>query len=169
VKQSFRYPAGAIAADYARSLAGLSLSVGPLWLAHPAPGFVWVLSATAALFLVYFFRTVARNIFRIELDETGIRAGGMRGVEIRWEQLRSVRLRYYSTRGERSGGGGWMQLDVRGASRGISVDSSLTGFLAIARASAREAARRACMLDETTLANLDTLDASPKDGARQRA
>ena len=169
MKQAFRYPAGAMAADYARSLAGLSLSVGPLWLAHPSPGFVWLLSATAALFLVYFFRTVARTTFQIELDETGIRAGGMHGAEIRWEQLRSVRLRYYSTGGDRSGGGGWMQLDLRGASRSISVDSSLTGFAEIASASAREAARRGCVLDEATLSNLDALDASPNDGARQRA
>jgi hypothetical protein len=169
VKQAYRYPAGAMAADYARSLAGLLLSVGPLWVAHPAPGVVWVLSATAALFLVYFLRTVARNTFRIELDEAGIRADGLRGAEIRWEQLRSVRLRYYSTRGDRSGGGGWMQLDLRGASRGISVDSSLTGFAEIARASAREATRRGCMLDEATLANLGALERAPKDGARQRA
>lgn len=167
--QAYRYPPGAIAADYARSLAGFSVSVGPLWLAHPSSGVVWVLSAIAALFLVYFLRTVARNTFQIELDETGVRARGLRGAEIRWEQLRSVRLRYYSTRSDRSGGGGWMQLDLRAASRSISVDSRLTGFAEIVRASVREATRRGCTLDEATLANLEALDASTGDGARERA
>ena len=167
--RAYRYPARAIAADYARSLTGLSLSAGPLLIAHPLPALVWALSATAALFLVYFLRTVARNFFRIELDETGIRAGGMRGVEVPWERLRSVRLRHYSTRRDRSGGGGWMQLDLRGSSRRISVDSSLTGFAALADASAREATRRGCTLDEATLANLGALGSRPTDGAPGRA
>ncbi len=169
MKAAFGYPVRALAADYLRSLAGLSLSLGPLLFAHPLPGFVCMLSAMAALFLVYFLRTVARNSFRIALDETGIRAEGIRGAEIRWDHLRSVRLRYYSTRRDRSGGGGWMQLDLRGPSRSISVDSSLSGFAEVARASAREATRRGCTLDEATLSNLQALESGPRERAPARA
>jgi len=157
VTQRYRYSRRALAADYARGAAGLALSAGPLALLNPAPPVWAVLVAGAALFLVYLLRTVARNSFRIELDETGIRAGGMLGVEIRWESLRSVRLRYYTTRRDRSGGGGWMQLDLRGRGRAITVDSGLCGFAEVARAAAREAQRRGRELDADTRVNLGAL------------
>jgi hypothetical protein len=159
VTQRYRYSGRALAADYARSAAGLVLSAGPLASMNPAP-LVWAaFVAAAGLFLVYLLRTVARNSLRIELDESGIRAGGVLGAEIRWEDLRSVRLRYYTTRRDRSGGGGWMQLDLRGGRRAITVDSGLCGFAEVARAAAGEAQRRGGELDEDTSANLGALGA----------
>jgi hypothetical protein len=158
VTQRYRYSWRALAADYARGAAGLALSAGPLALLNPAPPAWAALVAGAALFLVYLLRTVARNSFRIELDETGIRAGGVLGAEIRWENLRSIRLRYYTTRRDRSGGG-WMQLDLHGRRRTITVDSGLCGFAEVAHAAVREAQRRGCELDEDTFANLGALGA----------
>jgi hypothetical protein len=159
VTQRYCYSRRALVGDYARGAAGLTLSAGPLAFLHPAPPVWAALVAAAAIFLVYLLRTVARNSFRIELDETGIRAGGVLGAEIRWESLRSVRLRYYTTRRDRSGGGGWMQLDLRGGRRAITVDSGLCGFAEVARAAAREAQRRGRELDEDTSANLGALGA----------
>ncbi len=99
----------------------------------------------------------------IELDETGIRvqaAFGLPGAALRWEELRSLRLDYYSTRGDPEGRtvqGGWMQLRLRDARRTIRIDSELEGFVELVRAAALEARRRGADLDWTTRANLGVL------------
>lgn len=155
MNENFRYPGRALAADYARGACGLALAAGPLWLLAPASGPAWVLGAAAALFLLYFARTVVRHLTQIELDETGIRANGPLGAEIRWQDMRSIRLAYYSTRGDRSGG--WMQLEVRGARGSIRADSGIERFSALAAAVAGEARRRGRALDERTRENLSAL------------
>jgi hypothetical protein len=66
-----------------------------------------------------------------------------------------MKLNYYTTRSDRSGG--WMQLDLGTGQRSISVDSRLEGFADIAGVAAQQARRRGCRLDETTLLNLKAL------------
>jgi hypothetical protein len=144
-----------MALDYAGSAIGLACSLGPLALVQPAAGIAWLLAAAAAFFLVYFGRTVCRQLTHIELDEAGIRARGPLGAAIRWEDLRSLRLDYYSTRRDREEG--WMQLRLRSAQRTIRIDSEVDGFADIARATAAEARRRGAGLDEATRANLRAL------------
>ena len=154
-----------MALDYAGSAIGLACSLGPLALVQPAAGIAWVLAAAAAFFLVYFGRTVCRQLTHIELDEAGIRARGPLGAVIRWEDLRSLRLDYYSTRRDREEG--WMQLRLRDAQRAIRIDSEVDGFADIAGAAAAEARRRGTDLDEATRANLRALGIaqSPADPA----
>jgi hypothetical protein len=151
----YRYPAGAVAADYARGLGGLALTGGPLWLLAPGGGFAWVLAACMVLFLVYFARAVVRHLTRIELKETGISARGPFGGAVPWDELRSMKLSYYTTRSDRAGG--WMQLDLSTGAGSVSVDSRLDGFADIAGVAAQQALRRGCRLDETTLLNLKAL------------
>lgn len=153
----YRYPRRALAAAYARSAAGLALSAGPIALVQPAPVVGWVLAAAAALFLVYFARTVCRSLTFIELDEAGICARGPLGGAIRWDGLRSMRLDYFSTRGDREEG--WMQLRLRDARRSIRVDSDLDGFAELACAAAGEALRHGHSLDAATRENLSALGA----------
>jgi hypothetical protein len=155
VRRVFRYPVRALAADYARSGAGTAILGGLLALASPAAAVGVPMAAAAALFLVYFARTVCRHLTQIELDETGIGARGPLGAEIRWDQLRSVRLDYYSTRGDREEG--WMQLRLADARRTLRVESSLEGFEEVVRAAARQAASRDIALDAASLANLRAL------------
>lgn len=155
MKPSFRYSWRALLPDYAAGGIGLALLLGPLAFAHPAAPVAWVLAAASALFLVYFGRTVCRQLTHIELDETGIRVRGPLGAALRWEELRSLRLDYYSTRGDREGG--WMQLRLRDARRTIRIDSELEGFVELVRAAALEARRRGADLDEATRANLGVL------------
>jgi hypothetical protein len=155
VRRHYGYPARAAAAAYARGATGLALTLLPLWALQPARAVAWALAAGAALFLVYFVRAVVRHLTQIELDETGISAKGPLGAVIRWDELRSVRLSYYTTRSDRTGG--WMQLDLRGARRRIAVDSSLGGFAELAGAAAREAERHGRAIDEATRANLAAL------------
>jgi len=155
VNPLFRYSWRALLPDYAGSAIGLALLLGPLAFVQPAAPVAWVLAAAVVLFLVYFGRTVCRQLTHIELDETGIRVRGPLGAALRWEELRSLGLDYYSTRRDREGG--WMQLRLRDARRTIRIDSELDGFVDLVRAVALEARRRGAALDEATRANLAVL------------
>ena len=159
MSRSFRYPLSRLYVDYAASAAGVAVSLGPLALVRPAAAVAWALAAAAALFLVYFGRTVCRQLTHIVLDEAGIRARGPLGAAIRWAELRSLRLDYYSTRRDREEG--WMQLRLRGTRRTIRIDSEIDGFAEIARAAAAEALRRGADTDEATRANLRVLGIAP--------
>ena len=150
--RSFHYPFWALAGDYACGSIGLACTAVPLLFVQPAALVAWALAAAAALFLVYFGRTVCRQLTHIELDEAGIRVKGPLGAAIRWEDLRSLRLNYYSTRRDREGG--WMQLRLRDARCTIRVDSELDGFAGLVRAAATEAARLGVDLDESTRGTL---------------
>ena len=147
-----RYPRRALVADYARAGVGLAVSLAPLAAARPAPAMAWALGAAAALFLVYFMRTVERQLTQFTWDEAGIRAEGPLGASIRWDDLRSLRLAYYSTRRDREEG--WMQLKLGDARRSIRTDSDLAGFADLVRAAAAHAARRGIELDAATRSNL---------------
>ena len=160
----YRYPWRALFPDYAGSGIGFGLLLAALVFAHPAVPMAWVLAAAAALFLVYFGRTVCRQLTHIELDETGIRVAGPAFLRLRaalrWEELRSLRLDYYSIRRDPEGRtlqGGWMQLRLRDARCTIRIDSELEGFLELLRVAAREARRRDADLDWVTRANLGAL------------
>lgn len=161
--QPLRYSWRSLLPDYAGGGIGLALSLGPLAFVHPAAPVGWVLAAVAGLFLVYFGRTVCRQLTHIEFDESGIRvrgpAVGLLSAAIRWEDLRSLRLDYYSTR--RDSEGGWMQLRLRDARHTIRVDSELEGFVGLARVAALKAARRGIDFDLATRANLGVLGIEP--------
>ncbi len=158
---AFRYSTRALAADYARSLFGASVTLPIALLAQPVAWIGWTLGAIGALFLVYFARTVCRQLTRFEVDGAGIRAQGpcMAGgprMELRWDRLCSLRLDYYSTRMDREGG--WMQLRLGDGQHTLRIDSGLDGFVELARIASDVAARRGLALDIATLANLQALE-----------
>lgn len=160
--RTFRYSSVALAGDYAGSLFGAACTLAPALLADPAPVVGWTLGAIGALFLVYFARTVCRQLTRFELEGAGIRATGpcSRGrarEELRWDRLCSLRLDYYSTRMDREGG--WMQLRLGDGQRTLRIDSGLDGFADLARLAAAAASRRGLALDLATLTNLQSLGA----------
>ena len=150
------YPLRALGLDYAGAAAGLGISAGLVVFVRPAAPVAWVLAGSAALFLVYFARTVCRQLTHIELDEAGIRtvgpAWGPSGAAIRWDDLRALRLDYYSTRADREGG--WMQLKLGDGQHTIRIDSDLDGFAQVAERAAGAAARLDLALDPGTLNNL---------------
>lgn len=151
----YRYPVSALTADYLRGGLGLAATAGPLAFVDPAPALKWILASMAALFLVYSARTVCRQLTLIELDGTGIRARGPLGAGIRWDELRSIRLDYYSTRRDREGG--WMQLKLRGAGGALRIDSDLERFAELVGAAAAQARRHGHTLDGDSLDNLKAL------------
>ena len=159
VRTRYRYSPRSLLPDYAGSGAGFALSVGLVGYVPLAAPVAWVAGAAAALFLVYFGRTVCRQLTHIELDEAGIRvrgpAVGLLSVAIRWADLCLLRLDYYSTR--RDGEGGWMQLRLGDARHTIRIDSDLEGFAELVGAVAHAAAPRDLAIDTATAANLEVL------------
>ena len=165
--QYFRDPVVAMVADYARCAAGLACTLLPLWLVQPADAIAWALWGVAALFFVYFARTIDRHLSSVELDEKAIRARGAFDSRIPWDNLCLVRLDYYTTRDGRSGG--WMQLELRGRRQTIIVDSHIGGFVDVANAAVREALRRDLPIDQRTLTNLRALGIAADAGLEPAA
>ncbi|MDX1377114.1 MAG: hypothetical protein R3357_16230 [Burkholderiales bacterium] len=153
--QGFRYPRAALRSGYALGVLGMAIGFLPLLLGRPAAFFRWTLGLVGVLFLVYFARTVVRQLTWIALDANGIGVHGPLGVFVRWDAVRAVRLNYYSTRPDRSGG--WMEFIVQGPRRSIRVESTLEGFAELVREATREARARGVELDERTLHNLRAL------------
>jgi hypothetical protein len=153
--RSFHYPRRALRSAYALAGVGMLIGFGPLLVGQPAPVVRWLLGAMGLLFLVYFARTVVRQRTRIELDASGIGARGPLGAAIRWDEVRAVRLNYYSTRSDRSGG--WMEFIVQGPRRSIRIESTLEDFVTLVRETVRETAARGIALDERSRVNLAAL------------
>jgi hypothetical protein len=159
VPTGFRYSLRSLLPDYAGSGAGIVLSLSLVGFVPMAAPIEWLVTAAALLFLVYFGRTVCRQLTHIELDEAGIRVRGPivgpLNAAIRWAELCLLRLDYYSTR--RDGEGGWMQLRLGDARHTIRIDSDLDGFAELVRAVAHAAASRDLAIDAATAANLEAL------------
>ena len=155
MRPPFRYAFRSLWADYAGSGAGFAFAAALLAFAQPALWAGAALAAGGTLFLVYFARTVCRQLTQYELDGTGIRARGPLGGAIRWEELRALRLDYYSTRRDQEEG--WMQLRLSDARTTLRIDSGLERFAELARAAARAAEARGLAFDPATAANLELL------------
>ncbi len=150
-----RYPPSALRGDYARAGLGLALTLGPAAMVQPGSGALWVLGPLALLFAVFALRTLGRQLAVVELRPDGITVAGLGRSALDWGEISSMRLDYYSTRGDRTGG--WMQLTAKGPSGKIRVDSALEDFVAVVRA-ASDAARAAGLeVSEATRANLGHL------------
>ena len=159
-----RYPPAALAGDYARAGAGLALTAPPLLLLQLNAVVATLFAALAALFAVFAGRTLVRQRGTIEMDENDIRCTGPFPVTMAWEALDELRLGYYATR--RDGSGGWMQLALRAGQRRLRLDSRIDGFAAIVSRAAEAARRRRLTLNTATANNLASLGiaAAPADG-----
>lgn len=151
--QVLRYPAAALYGDYARAGAGLALTALPLALLAVNPWVGVPLGAAAALFAAFAARTAQRHATRLLLDEGGLTLDGPLGGALRWDELRDLRLAYYSTKRDRSDG--WMQATLRGArGRRLRIESTLDGFDAVIERAAAAARDNGLTLSSTTVDNL---------------
>lgn len=160
--ETLRYSWRALRADYLRAGAGLMLTVGPA-LAIPASSpALYVLLPAAGLFLAFGLRTWRRQISRVEIDPAGISLFSPSRVSLPWTSIRAVKLSYYATRSDRTGG--WMQLTLKGENpqRGgrlcaLRFDSSLDAFERVARLASAAAVANGVALPEATRTNLSAL------------
>lgn len=157
------YPSKVLLADYLRSASGVFLPVALMIFTELLPLVFYAMAAVAILFAVYGLRTAWRQGTVLTVDGDGVRQegplGGLLDREIRWSEMRDIRLRYFSTRRDRRGG--WMQLILRGGeigSRGaIHMDSNLPGFDDVVRQAHAAARERGLAIDPTTASNLSSL------------
>jgi len=150
-----RYSLQNLLPDYLRGGAGVVIGAG-CWLLAPGTLHVIVIfGGLTVLFLLFTMRTVARQYTRIEMTDDAITSGGTRRLTLHWSDLDHVKLRYYSTRRNRSGG--WMTLKLASGRAAISVDSNIDGFDAIAARAARSMVENRAAADDITLANLAAL------------
>jgi len=154
---SHRYEQASLMADYARAGAGVAVCGGLLLWASPLPVVGYILLILLLLFAAYGVRTWLRQQTQVEVDERGVsnRIGTFARREIAWDSLKDLRMRYFSTRRDRSDG--WMQLIISGDGRTLKYDSSLSGFAGLVE-QAYGAARRADLpLNPTTITNLKSM------------
>lgn len=153
-----RYPADALKADGLRAALGLAVTMGPLALvgfdAHPLVAVP--LLAGAGLFAWLGLRTLARRgtVYRLT-DEGLVMPHGFFMVMVRWDRITDVKLRYYSTKKDKSGG--WMQLTIQAGRGRCSIESQLVGFDAIAARVAELVIERGIPVDEATKENFLSL------------
>lgn len=150
------YPPRALLGDYVRAGVGVALTAGPL-VAVPVDSIaVWIFGPLAVLFVAFGLRTAWRHASGVELGDDRISLFGPGQVSFAWDRLTAVKLSYYSTTADRQGG--WMQLTLSGESGGtIRIDSTLDGFIDVARRAARAAIDNGIGLSSATASNFQAL------------
>ena len=156
---TYHYPSTALREDYSRAGLGFALTSGLCALAGSEPIALGLLGGCALLFLAFGLRTWRRQRTAIELNEEGISTSGGGCVTLAWRQLTAVKLRYYTTKRDRTGG--WMQLNLSAGGRRLSIESTLDGFVEVVRRSARAAEANGVALDAATCNNLVALGVMP--------
>jgi hypothetical protein len=150
--------------DYARAGIGIVLTAGPA-LAVPTGSIgQYILFPLTALFAVFAARTFWRQISVVEMAAEGIAVTAPRPQRLRWDELRDLRLRYYWTKSDRTGG--WMQLTLSGGGVRIRIDSALEGFVDIARRAAAAAQDNGVKVSNVTATNFGSLGVDLGAGVR---
>lgn len=155
MNRTLRYPWPDLRSDYLRSVIGMAICLTPTVAGVGLTPAVWVILACAALFAIYLFRTVLKQLTRIEIDDQKIYAANLGSITITWDSLSQLRLSYYTT--WRKGGEGWMQLRLRGSGLTIRIDSTIAEFKEIVSRGLVAAGRNRLSLSETTVKNIASL------------
>ena len=106
------YPRAAAFGDLVRALLGAGVVLVPVAAVPTGPVVTVLALAAVAVFAALGLRAALLLCTRFEIDETGIAALGPINRAVSWRDLRMVKLAYYSTRRDRSGG--WLQLTLVG-------------------------------------------------------
>lgn len=153
--QRLFYPAKTVFGDYARAAIGIlfagvpALSLGSWSFAH------WILVPLCVLFLTFAWRTWQRQRTSIVWDDTGLSLSGPTQASLAWDQLRSLKVAFYATNRDRTGG--WMQLTIRSEGATVKADSGAENFAAFAARAAVAAQKLQLSFDPATHANLAAL------------
>jgi hypothetical protein len=154
-----RYPRETLWADYIRAGTGAILCGLPLLLVEVNRWLAVILAAGFVLFGAFFVRTALRQRTHYLLGSDSLCADGPAGTLVEWSRLDRMKLSYFSTKRDRSGG--WMQLVIGSTGgRTVKVDSSLDGFYDIVERAARAAEATGLELSRTTRVNLRSMGIS---------
>jgi hypothetical protein len=154
----FTYSFSDLIGSYLRTFFGIALTAGPLLLLNPSSVIVYLLGFLFILFLCYGIRTLVRQMTRMEVSRVGIKMMGPINRTIKWEELGSFKLKYYSTRRDREAG--WMHLKLKGKGLGLGIDSSISGFEDLVKTTYSAATMNGIAIDAGTVRNLQALKIS---------
>ncbi len=157
-----RYPLSSLIGDYIRSAAGVAIGLGVLIAVAPSPAILAVFGSILLLFSVFGLRTIERQILQVAVSDHEICWRGFRRKTLAWSDLEQLKLRFYGTRRQRrnegtggsEGGGGFLQLTLKGAGTRIAFESSVQGFEMIAWRAAKAMRDNKFSLDPTSAGNL---------------
>lgn len=150
----YRYPGQALAGDYIRSLVGVAVCLGIL-LAQPANLAVLVLAGSiGALFAYFAVRTVQRHMTKVAVTDAEICNAGFVSRILSWGDLERLKLRWYGTKRQDRGSGGFMQLTLKGGGMALTYDSAMQGFNYIAWRAAKAARDNDISVDPASAGNL---------------
>jgi hypothetical protein len=149
------YPSQAMVGDYLRAAVGLVPTAALFATVSISAVPATILGGFAAIFAVFGLRTVLRHGTSLEMTEAELRARGGWHRTLAWAELDRMKLSYYSTARDRRSG--WMQLELRGGGVRLGLDSRIEGFDQVVRRAAEAAAARDLALNESTVANLESL------------
>ena len=145
------YPWESVLRDYAGSLGGLALSIGPLIALDPPALPSVLLAVMAVVFAIYGGLTIDRHFSRVVVDDHAIGVRSIRSMNVSWNDLDDIRLRYYSTR--RDGARGWMTIRLGQGRKHIRIESSLDRFETVLEHAARAVRANGLALDDVTARN----------------
>jgi hypothetical protein len=156
---NLRYPRPTLWADYVRASAGVVLCGAPLLFLDVNRWLALVLGAGFVLFALFLARTALRQHTRYVLGPDTLCADGPAGSLVEWNRLDRLKLSYFSTKRDRSGG--WMQLTLGSVGgRAVKIDSSLDGFHDVVERAAEAALATGLDLSAATRANLRAMGIS---------
>ncbi len=159
---TYRYPPSAILGDYLRAAIGLAVGIGVLATVSISTVILIVFGGLTVIFFLFGLRTLQRHLTQITLDQNGIFRSDLFSQTLRWQDLQHLRLRYFGThRQHRSGGGGFMQLSLKGQGRRMKIESDLEGFEDITRLAAAAAKTNGVSLDPASAGNLLAMGIDP--------
>ena len=146
----------ALRGDYLRGAIGLFVTVGLLVAATKITIFQYIFAAGALLFLGFFLRTAQRHLTTFSFSNDTFQANGPLGKSISLSAVIDIRLRYFSTRKDRTGEGGWFELTIRDPKSKISVDSTINGFEQIMQRCVNTIHQNKLTPSETTIENFSS-------------
>ena len=157
------YPADSLRGDYLRAAAGTAICGLP-FLVTPVSNIAgFILGGLTLLFATHGVRTWLRRMDTVVMDDTGLTTGVLYRRSLAWQDMSQLKLRYFSTRRDRSEG--WMQLVLRGKGARLGIDSELVGFVEVCRHAQDVARANGLGLNESTVRNLLALGLDATDMA----
>jgi hypothetical protein len=150
-----RYPPKTLIGDYLRAAIGLAFTLTPMIAMGEWTGAHWILAPLALLFAGFGLRTWRRGRQTVTWDATGVSLSGPGAARLAWDEMRDLKLAFYSTSRDRTGG--WMQLKLAGGGARLRADSTGENFAALVAVAHAQAQARALPLDPATVENLKAL------------
>lgn len=150
----FRYPSRVLVGDYIRSVAGIVIGFGVLLSVPPTPAIIVVFGGVAGLFSLFGFRTLQRQMTKVAVTDAEICSAGFGSRVMSWSDLERLKLRYYGTKRQERGQGGFMVLKLTGGGASLAYDSGIDGFNYIAWRAAKAARDNGVSVDPASAGNL---------------